>query len=507
MEDPHHGSQARPVFRYGRGLISQLTLPAKAGLGVGAFSPPASLAQASPVEKAQFVWGGRRYCWYNSAWRGPGWYQCGFAWRRGLGWGGAAGWHGWRHPGFVHRPIHRPPVHRPPVTAHLFTAHLFIGRRLIVPVPTDRVMGRTDPVTATIARPPIAPPAAARAAEPIRGGALPFPPDHAGGPPSLPSPLPGEAARRDGGRRLAQIRLTDPSSRTSGSKSGEATRRPRAGAPPGSPRPHSRVARRASFEALSLLAAQQKTRMKTLKIGDITITSLIERDGPWRTPEAMFPAYEPSRAQASGRARPRRVRSRERQDGHHLPDLPRPHAQAHGADRHLHRRGQGLSRPLTISPSSPGSTISTPRACAWKTSLTCSARICISIIPAGTRCFAMAGGRRPSRMRNISFTKDEYAIGRRWRRGANRPRRCSRRPAGKLVELQLPSGRRGGTGAAGRRHLSARPHFHSRSDAWSLAMPLLRRYPLARPSRDRDGRPHASCAAMPGAGLVDDLRL
>jgi hypothetical protein len=33
--------------------------------------------------------------------------------------------------------------------------------------------------------------------------------------------------------------------------------------------------------------------MKTLKIGDVAITSLIERDGPWRTPEAMFPAYDP----------------------------------------------------------------------------------------------------------------------------------------------------------------------------------------------------------------------
>jgi hypothetical protein len=98
------------------GLLSQLALPAEAALGVGAFAPPASLAEASPIEKAQFVWGGRRYCWYNSAWRGPGWYQCGFAWRRGFGWGGSAGWHGWRHPGFVHRPpVHRPPVHRPPV--------------------------------------------------------------------------------------------------------------------------------------------------------------------------------------------------------------------------------------------------------------------------------------------------------------------------------------------------------------------------------------------------------
>jgi glyoxylase-like metal-dependent hydrolase (beta-lactamase superfamily II) len=33
--------------------------------------------------------------------------------------------------------------------------------------------------------------------------------------------------------------------------------------------------------------------MKTLTIGDVTITSIIERDGPWRRPEEMFPAYDP----------------------------------------------------------------------------------------------------------------------------------------------------------------------------------------------------------------------
>jgi hypothetical protein len=100
------------------GLISALALPAKAAVGVGAFAPSASLAESSPVEKAQFFWGGRRYCWYPSGWRGPGWYQCGFAWRRGFGWGGPAGWHGWRHPGFVHRPVARPPVHRPRPPVH-----------------------------------------------------------------------------------------------------------------------------------------------------------------------------------------------------------------------------------------------------------------------------------------------------------------------------------------------------------------------------------------------------
>jgi hypothetical protein len=56
------------------------------------------------VEQTQFVWGGRNYCWYPDGWRGPGWYWCGYQLRRGLGWGGPLGWHGWRHGGpRVHR--------------------------------------------------------------------------------------------------------------------------------------------------------------------------------------------------------------------------------------------------------------------------------------------------------------------------------------------------------------------------------------------------------------------
>ncbi|MCP2936884.1 hypothetical protein NK983_29775, partial [Salmonella enterica subsp. enterica serovar Typhimurium] len=35
--------------------------------------------------------------------------------------------------------------------------------------------------------------------------------------------------------------------------------------------------------------------MQQITIGDVTITSIVERDGPWRTPETMFPAYEPDR--------------------------------------------------------------------------------------------------------------------------------------------------------------------------------------------------------------------
>ena len=32
--------------------------------------------------------------------------------------------------------------------------------------------------------------------------------------------------------------------------------------------------------------------MKQLRIGDITIDSVIERDGPWRRPQDFFPTYD-----------------------------------------------------------------------------------------------------------------------------------------------------------------------------------------------------------------------
>lgn len=63
-----------------------------------------------PVEEAQFSWRGRRYCWYFDGWRGPGWYRCGYHWRRGFGWGGPSGWHGWHH---ARPPRHRPGINRP----------------------------------------------------------------------------------------------------------------------------------------------------------------------------------------------------------------------------------------------------------------------------------------------------------------------------------------------------------------------------------------------------------
>ena len=34
-------------------------------------------AASTNVEQAQFSFGGRNYCWYDSAWRGAGFYRCG----------------------------------------------------------------------------------------------------------------------------------------------------------------------------------------------------------------------------------------------------------------------------------------------------------------------------------------------------------------------------------------------------------------------------------------------
>jgi len=50
---------------------------------------------AAVVAGAPYLYGGRRYCWYDDAWSGPGWYWCGYAYRTGYGWGGGYGWNGW----------------------------------------------------------------------------------------------------------------------------------------------------------------------------------------------------------------------------------------------------------------------------------------------------------------------------------------------------------------------------------------------------------------------------
>ena len=69
------------------------------------------IAVPTDVLQSQFIYGGRNYCFYPNGWNGPGFYWCGYAFRRGLGWGGGRGWHGWDHrrPPHAHsRPGPRP---------------------------------------------------------------------------------------------------------------------------------------------------------------------------------------------------------------------------------------------------------------------------------------------------------------------------------------------------------------------------------------------------------------
>ena len=66
-----------------------------AGLpGAGALNDAADTMTLTENVQVYF-WNGRRYCWYDDGWQGPGWYWCGYAWRRGFGWGGVYGWRGW----------------------------------------------------------------------------------------------------------------------------------------------------------------------------------------------------------------------------------------------------------------------------------------------------------------------------------------------------------------------------------------------------------------------------
>jgi len=64
-------------------------MPLNSGLGDAA-------DRVSAVEKTQFFYLGREYCWYPDGWHGPGFYWCGYNYRAGYGWGGPIGWHGWR---------------------------------------------------------------------------------------------------------------------------------------------------------------------------------------------------------------------------------------------------------------------------------------------------------------------------------------------------------------------------------------------------------------------------
>src|ERR1041385_3527195 len=72
-------------------LTAVVTTPVRAMLNTGAAIRDAAEATDLVDNVAIYVVEGRRYCFYFSGWHGPGWYRCGYAFRRGLGWGGTSG--------------------------------------------------------------------------------------------------------------------------------------------------------------------------------------------------------------------------------------------------------------------------------------------------------------------------------------------------------------------------------------------------------------------------------
>jgi hypothetical protein len=96
-----------PTFIIAAGAAVALAGSSQAGQVAGLTAadtagPPAQLvvgvynaSQPISLEKTQFFYGGRNYCWYLNGWHGPGYYWCGFNFRRGFGWGGGYGWNSW----------------------------------------------------------------------------------------------------------------------------------------------------------------------------------------------------------------------------------------------------------------------------------------------------------------------------------------------------------------------------------------------------------------------------
>jgi hypothetical protein len=72
---------------------AQAASPATVVFGVDRAGGPITLTPA------QYIYLGHSYCWYDAGWRGSGFYWCGYAMRRGYGWGGGEGWRGWNRGG------------------------------------------------------------------------------------------------------------------------------------------------------------------------------------------------------------------------------------------------------------------------------------------------------------------------------------------------------------------------------------------------------------------------
>jgi hypothetical protein len=87
------------ILAVAAGATLQFAGPAPAAIADGAVAGRTSLIDNALIERVQYAYGGQNYCYYETGWKGPGWYWCGHEGTYGVGWGGAYGWRGWSYAG------------------------------------------------------------------------------------------------------------------------------------------------------------------------------------------------------------------------------------------------------------------------------------------------------------------------------------------------------------------------------------------------------------------------
>ena len=87
------------ILALAAGTTLQFASPAPAAIADGALAGRTSLIDNALIDKVQYEYGGQNYCYYETGWKGPGWYWCGHEETYGVGWGGAYGWRGWTYAG------------------------------------------------------------------------------------------------------------------------------------------------------------------------------------------------------------------------------------------------------------------------------------------------------------------------------------------------------------------------------------------------------------------------
>jgi hypothetical protein len=152
--------------------------------------------------------------------------------------------------------------------------------------------------------------------------------------------------------------------------------------------------------------------MRQIRIGDVTVDSIIERDGPWRVPAVLFPAYNPEAARR------------------HLAEMDNFGFDSESgkivityqtfvvrSPRHTilvdKCSGEGKNYPAPLDfPRQPWLDGLPVSVSALRISTMCSAPTCISIIAAGTPAWWAGDGCRLSRKRDTSFTNGSTPSGR-----------------------------------------------------------------------------------------------